>query len=176
MAPSPWEMFNQTADLFKILVPDASPVEGTGQYQISVEGNLGTFRLKRGKDQVNQNHIHYGEPLVVHVPDEDDASDGSWYVLSVKWLISYALSHPDSRQHTVHSLDCFMFSSSQLSDPVMAKPADLSKEIIKSIKESNGEDVRRAVRAIRRARIFSITHYEEAADTAAVSLGLPIPK
>jgi hypothetical protein len=135
---------------------------------------VGAFRLKRGKDQVNQNHVHYVEPLVVHVPADEDESQGSWYVLSTTWLISYALAHPDSRQHTVHSLDCFMFPSSHLAALETVEPPNLSYAIADAIRESRYENVRRAVRAIRRARTFSVTHYEEAADTAAVALGLHV--
>jgi hypothetical protein len=170
-------MFQQTSHLFSEFVPDAHLVEGSGQYQIEVDGIVDPFRLKRGMDQVNQNHVHYGEPLVVHVPAKDEVGNhGSWYVLSIRWLISYALAHPDSRQHTVHALDCFMFPSSQLAllDPVA--PTHLPQAIAGAIRESREESVRRAVRAIRRARTFSLTHFEEAADTAAVALGFHIPQ
>lgn len=175
MAPSTWQMFQKTEQRFAEIVPDASSIEGSGQFELDVGGISETFRLKRGKDQVNQNHIHHGEPLVVHVPAEEDNEDGEWYVLPVRWLIAYALDNPDSRQHTVHALDCFMFSSSKLPPSARAEPDQLQSAIRNAIRDSREDEVTRAVRAIRRARVFSVTHFEEAADVASAALNLPVP-
>jgi hypothetical protein len=178
MTDTLWGKFHQTANTFAALVPDAKPVGGTGQYELDVDGVTDTFRLKRGKDTVNQNHIYRGEPLVAHVPqaDDEDEAESRWYVLSVSWLISYALENPVSRQHTVHALDCFSFPSSQLTSSHEVEPDELPQAIADAIRESREDNVTRAIRAIRRARVISVAEFEGAADTAANALGLPVPK
>lgn len=177
MPDTTWGKFNETAKAFAKLVKEAKSIEGSGQYEIKVDGITETFRLKRGKDRVNQIHLHHGEPLVVHIPQEDDEDgDGTWYVLSVKWQISYALKNPDSRQHTVHALDCFMFPSSQLTSPDEVDPSKLPQALADAIRESREDQIVRAVRAIRRARVVSATQFEDAADTASDALDLPVPK
>ena len=177
MTDTPWGWFHQTAAAFVALVPAARPVGGTGQYELDVDGITDAFRLKRGKDTVNQNHIYRGEPLVVHVPpaDDEDEAEGRWYVLPVSWLISYALENPVSRQHTVHALDCFSFPSSQLTSSHEVDTEGLPQTIADAIRESRADDIVRAIRAIRRARVISVAEFEDAADTAANALGLPIP-
>ena len=178
MADTLWGRFHQTAAAFAAHVPDAMPVGGTGQYELDVDGITDAFRLKRGKDTVNQIHIYRGEPLVVHVPPADDEgeAEGRWYVLPVSWLISYALENPVSRQHTVHALDCFSFPSSQLRSSHEVEPDGLPQAIADGIRESREDNVTRALRAIRRARVISVAEFEDAADTATNALGLPVPK
>ncbi len=165
----------QTAAAFAALVPNARPVAGAGQYELDVDYIVDAFRLKRGKGTVNQNHTYRGEPLVVHVRPADEA-EGRWYVLPVGCQISYASENPVSRQHTVHALDCFSFPSSQLTSSQEVEPDELPEAIADAIRESREDNVIRAIRAIRRARVISVAEFEDAADTAATSLGLPAPK
>lgn len=154
----------KTTDLFHRFVPNAEKVSGASQFELVIDGRTHTIRVKRGKEAVNQNHLYNGEPLVVHIPSSAESQTDRWYVMDVEWLLRYAITNPDSNQHTVHALDCFMFSKSELSlkDPVA--PDDLASECEKAIVASRAPNIQRAVREVQRARDYAKLRFDSACD------------
>lgn len=176
MTPSTRELFEETAAFFLLHVPNAIRDASSGQFAINVDDIPGTVRLKRGKEQINQNHIIHGEPLVVHIPPEEGAEgDGSWAVLPLSWLIEHCLLNPGSKQHTIHALECFMFSSGAIPVALYVEPGNLSASIDEAIQESRSPEIRRAIRFVERAHTFALTHFQETADLVALGMGITIP-
>lgn len=142
----------RTFDLFLKLVPNAKKIKGSGQFELVVDNTTCTIRVKCGKGPINQNHLYHGEPLVVHVPSDDDSRSGRWYVLDIEWLIRYAIKHPDSNQHTSHALECFMFNSNELSLTDSVDPDTLASACENAIRDSRAHEIQDAVKLVREAR------------------------
>ncbi len=167
MAPNTVQNFQLTAGEFEKLVT-AERVDNSGRYQFVVDGSTDSVRLKRAKEWVNQIHLHFGEPVVVHEPVDGDSD--RWFVLPLDWLIKYAICHPKAAQHTVHALDCFRIATVDLDSAFAVDPTKLSSGCEDAIRAARGRKVQRAVRTIQRARRYSQLQFEAAADDASAQL------
>jgi len=123
---------------------------------VKIKGVKGRLRIKRAASTANQIHVGRGEPVVVHVPGEDDQED-RWYVLGVRWQLAYARANAKTAaQHASHAFDCMAIRASEfetLGATLLAVDnADLRIKCVQALNEAQDLVLRMMIRAINAAR------------------------
>lgn len=152
----PKELSAITLAAFRRLVPSAKPHKGReAVFDLIVGGTVGTVRVKRAERLANQVHVWHGEPLVLHVPyqNNDDPLKDRWFVVPVAWQLSFALKHSkDAAQHAAHAFDCMYFEPGELDEKYNVPLADLTAACEQAIQAARDPIVRIMVKATTRAR------------------------
>lgn len=140
----------KTIAAFKALVPSAKMKESVAT--LACGDVTGTARVKRATKTANQVQVWRGEPLVVHVPDDDPTND-RWFVVPVAWQVSYARKNATTaNQHASHAFDCMMIRTDAIEPAHEVKPSDLEKAICDAIRASRDPALRFMLKSLARAR------------------------
>ena len=88
-------------------------------------GEMGQVTLKRAESTVNQIHVSKAFPVIVHVP-KSKKSEECWYVLPVRWLLSYACQQNNPTQHAEHALSCCSMSIKEIPGDFLVQGSEIS--------------------------------------------------
>lgn len=151
MADHPKADSKRTQRAFAALVPSAKMKETVATLTC---GDLtGTVRVKRATKTANQVQVWRGEPLVIHVPNDDDESKDRWFVVPVAWQLSYARKNATTAsQHASHAFDCMMVRVDALDPAHEVAAAYLEPVICDAIRASQDRVLRVMIKALARAR------------------------
>jgi len=152
MVDHPKELSLETLEKVKELLPEAQVDIKSSTASWIVKGKKALVRVKRAQTNANQVQVWRGEPLLVHVP-ADENGDERWYVLSVAWQLSYARKNPvTARQHASNAFDCMRVSTKELSALTSVSPPDIRRACEEQMVAARLREVRFTIRALLNTR------------------------